>query len=214
MMGERRAASAVDASPTVDGVDIENDGERIALAVEALKAARSKSRRRIAELERRRAALVRLRLALEPVKERHYALQQSCPSDEVDGWRTLADTAEDVLALETGVIAESEAMALIRDIALRLERLECRLAGRGRSEAGRRLAADMKHRERKREVARTLLADRLRPDDRRTYANPSTAKRWPSDDETGPASLVVRQPALSNAPPLGHGPAHHHAASV
>lgn len=185
--------------PVAPSVAPLTDAEKLAAATDALRAAQVRSRRR--------AALVRLSLAAEPVKERHYALQQRCPAADVAGWVALAEAAEDLQELDT-LTSEAEALALLREVSHSLTDLERRLSDDGCSSGTRRtIERWARPPEASGPVERTP-----REDDGRLGTNPSTTRRWPSDDRTGPASLVVRQPVLSNAPPASHGPAHHLAA--
>lgn len=177
-----------------------SDAERMAVAVEAIRVERERSRRRIVELDRQRAALVRLRIALGPVKEQHYSLQQMCPSADLDGWFVLADTADDLIELEGGRCTEAETRFVLREVTRRLHALERRLTTPPRTD---RLLCMRSTRPTVKVEPRKLA------DDRHTLADPSTVERWPSEADAGPASLVTRQPVLSNAPPSGDGPAHH-----
>lgn len=188
---------------------------------------------RIAAAERLQRELVRLKADTERLKQRHYGHQRTLDANDVEGWTILAEVRDDLAHLEAAPFAglsfvgpkqSPEALHAaadacqrsrmgLRAVARRIDDLERLLAGRGRSVAGRELADRVDQCAQRQQDCQRQEAERSRTEaERRTRPNPSTARRWPSDDRSGPASLLVRQPVLSNAPPSSDGPAHHLAA--
>jgi hypothetical protein len=208
MTGERRTASA------------------FAAAVEFLEQRQAESRDRVAAAERLQREVVCLRQERERLARRHHKHQRSLAADDVEAWTILAEVADELAdleaepfaglsffgakpsadALRAAATACRRARKALRTLAARLDELESLLARRGRAvvpdEAAQLIAqwtADAATAESEAiEAARAALGEAV---------DPAPEERWPSD--TGPASLVTRQPVLSNAPPSSDGPAHH-----
>lgn len=187
---------------------------------------------RVALLERLHRERVRFNAAAVRVREHHHAHFTTLAPDEVEGWMVLAEVAEELRDLEAAPFAgisfvgakpSAEALRVAIEacrrsrralgaLLARLRDLDQLLAERERSTVGRTLAEEIERLSEQAHRSQHLHDESVREAEEHALSAEPTTQPWAGPADASPASVIVRQPIVSNAPPSSDGPAHHLAA--